>query len=90
MARVEMITRTVDWTRFEVMALEVSTATVVNKVYTLSGHKTDDEGLKVIQKTYDTNEIKHVAINKRETGETLYGMTVQEFIQVAKILPPRK
>ena len=90
MARVEMVTRTIDWTRVEVMALEVTTATVVNKVYTLSGNRTETDALKVVQKTYDTEEVKHVAINKVETGETLYGMTVEEFIKVAKVLPPRK
>ena len=90
MARVEMVTRTIEWTRVEVMTLEVTTATVVNKVYTLSGNKSDADALKVVQKIYDTKEIKHVAINKIETGNTLYGMTVDEFIKVAKVLPPRK
>lgn len=90
MARIEMVTRTIEWSRFEVMALEVSTATVTSKVYTLSGHKSDDEGLKIIKKSYDTEDLKHVAINNREDGETLYGMTVDEFIRLAKVLPPRK
>ena len=85
-----MVTRTIDWTVVHVMSLDVTTVTVGEKVYTLSGIKTADECLKVVQKTKDTDTLKHVAINKVETGCTLYGMTVDEFIQVAKILPPRK
>ena len=90
MARIEMVTRTIDWTRVEVMALEVSSATVVSKVYTLSGHKEIEDALKVVQKIYDNATLKHVAINNRECGQTLYGMTVDEFIKVARVLPPRK
>lgn len=90
MARVEMVTRTIDWTVARVMALDVTSATVCEKVYTLSGIKSADECLKVVQKTKDTDTLKHVAINSTETGSTLYGMTVDEFLKVAKELPPRK
>lgn len=90
MARVEMVTRTIEWTKVEVMALDVSSAEVINKVYTLSGHKEIEDALKAIQKTYDNATLKHVAINNRECGQTLYGLTVDEFIKIARVLPPRK
>ena len=90
MARVEMITRTVDWTRVDVMALDIPNAKVVSKVYTISGHKEMEDALKTVQKMYDDSTLKHVAINSRECGQTLYGMTVGEFIRLAKVLPPRK
>ena len=89
MARIEMVTRTMDWTRVEVMTLNIETAEVGYKTVTLSGHKDTDTALKHV-KTLDTDTLKHVSITGIETGATLYGMTVQEFMKLAKPLPPRK
>lgn len=90
MARERMVTRTVNVTTVEVMALNVLTADVTYPVYELSGmYETQDMALKAVQKMFDTSELKHVTINHMVEREVLYGMSEVEFIKLAKILPPR-
>ena len=45
--------------------------------------------MKQVSKVIDNDERKAVHIVDKEEVETLYGLTEQEFIQLAKVLPPR-
>lgn len=91
MARVRMVTRTVDTTVCEVMTINVTTATVKNISVTVNGKYEDkSELLRVIQKNCDSDTVKHVSVISFENKETLYGMPESKFIELAEELPPRK
>jgi hypothetical protein len=90
MARVPMITRTIVATKANVMCLDVQAAELCNKVVTVPRTYKDDEALmKKVRPLLETETLKAVHIVDKEEIETLYGMTEQEFIQYAKVLPPR-
>lgn len=89
MARTRMVTRTVTQTTAEVMTLNVTTAEVRIKPYTIGGEYTPEECLKKLQKLFQTDEEKLVHIDKMEVEEVLLGMTEEEFIRLAQVLPPR-
>lgn len=89
MARVRMVTRTVDVTVAEVMQIDVNTAEVKIVTYELSGKFTDNDAiLKSINKDIPVS-IKAVAVQSVNTKEVLYGMPEIDFIKMAKVLPPR-
>lgn len=90
MAREKMVTRTTTQTTAEVMCLNVETANVTIKSYTIGGTPTDKELLKKLRAIYETETFKLVAIQKTETETLLLGMTEEEFIRYARVLPPRK
>lgn len=90
MARVPMVTRTIVATKVNVMCLDVQKGEPFNKSVTVSRTYKDDEALlKKVRPLLETETIKAVHIVDKEEIETLYGMTEQEFIQYAKVLPPR-
>lgn len=90
MARERMVTRTVDLTIAEVMAVDTETAEVNIIRCELGGGFADKTAiLKYAKRLYDTDTFKCVAVNNISTKEVLYGMTESEFIKLAKVLPPR-
>lgn len=90
MARVPMVTRTIVATKANVMCLDVQKGEPFNELVTLSRTYKDDEALlKKVRPLLETETVKAVHIVDKEEIETLYGMTEQEFIQYAKVLPPR-
>lgn len=91
MARMRMVTRTVNVTNCEVMALTISTASVSTDTLKISGtFDSKDDALKAIKKQYETADYKPTAIINMEVSEILYGMPEDKFIELAEILPPRK
>lgn len=91
MARVPMITRTITTTEVNVMCLDVENGEPINKVVTVSRTFKDDEKLlKEVKKIIETDTIKAVHIVDKREVETLYGMPEHEFIEHAKLLPPRE
>ena len=46
--------------------------------------------MKVVEKVINTDDVKAVHIVHTDVNETLYGMTEQEFIAAARVLPDRK
>ena len=90
MAREKMVTRTTQQTTAEIMCLNVETAEVEIKSYTIGGSPTDSEILKKLRKIYETETFKLVALQKIETETLLLGMTEEDFIKYATVLPPRK
>lgn len=89
MARERMVTRTVSETTVTVMCVNVTTAEMENKVYTLGQVSNQSDALKVLKKLYETDTFKLVAVVSMDVTEQLYGMTEVEFIKLARKLPPR-
>lgn len=90
MARVPMVTRTIVATKVNVMCLDVQAGEPFNEVVTVPRTYKDNEALlKKVKPLIETDTVKAVHIVDSEEIETLYGMTEQEFIQYAKVLPPR-
>lgn len=90
MARIPMVTRTIIATKANVMCLDVQVGEPFNKVVTVPRTYKDSESLlKKVKPLIETDTVKAVHIVDSEEIETLYGMTEQEFIQYAKVLPPR-
>lgn len=91
MARVAMVTRTIITTKANVMCLDVEQGEPFNKEVILPRtYKDENTMLKQVKKVVDTETVKAVHIVDSEVVETLYGMTEQEFIEHAEVLPPRK
>ena len=90
MAREPMVTRTITATKIVALCLNIETAEPFNKEVTISGTFKDEKSMmKAAEKILNTETEKTVRIVSSEEIETLYGMTEQEFIQKAKVLPPR-
>ena len=90
MARERMITRTVTEVTAKVMCVDVETAQVSVVSYVLTGNYEDNEQiLKTLKKLRETDNFKLIKVEGVETKEKLYGMTEQQFIELAKELPPR-
>ena len=89
MARKRMVTRTVMQTTAEVMTLDVTTAEVQVKSYDIGGQYTDEELLKKLQILFQTDTLKLVYIEQQTCKELLLGMDEEDFIRLAKVLPPR-
>lgn len=91
MARVRMVTRTIESTKVTAMCINPATATVSHNEYVISQAYTDPALiLKHVKKVYETENNVIVAIENSEVQETLYGMTEQKFMELAEILPPRQ
>ena len=90
MARIPMITRTIVTTKVNVMCLDVEAVESMNKCVTVPRtYKDEKKLLKTVKELIETDTLKAVYIVDTEEIETLYGMTEQEFIEKAKVLPPR-
>ena len=89
MARKRMITRTVMQTTAMVMTLNIVTAEVQIIPYDIGGQYTDEELLKKLQNLFQTDILKLVHIESQTCKELLLGMDEEEFIRLAKVLPPR-
>lgn len=85
-----MVTRTIVATKANVMCLDVQAGEPFNKVVTVPRTYNNNEALlKKVKPLIETGSVKAVHIVDTEEIETLYGMTEQEFIQHAEVLPPR-
>lgn len=90
MARVPMVTRTITATRAIVMCLNVEQGEPSTHTVTVPRTYKDEEALlKKIKPIIETETLKAVHIVDYEEVETLYGMSEQEFMEHAKVLPPR-
>lgn len=90
MARTPMVTRTIVTTKAIIMCLDVEAGEPFNKEVTLPRTYKDEKALlKKVRPLVETETVKAVHVVDTEEVETLYGMTEQEFIENAQILPPR-
>jgi predicted transcriptional regulator YheO len=91
MARVAMVTRTMQTTEVNVLCLNIQTAEPFNKDLVLAGTFKDNKAMmKAVSAQVDNDAQKAVVITTSKVVETLYGMTEDEFIKNAKVLPPRE
>ena len=91
MARIPMVTRTITTTKANVLCLDVVAGEPFNKVVILPRTYKDDKSLmKQVAKLIDNDNQKAVHVVDKEEVETLYGLTEQEFINIARVLPPRE
>ena len=91
MARKPMVTRTIQTTRCNVLCLNIVEGEPFNKEIILPRTYKDEKSMmKVVEKVINTEDVKAVHIVHTEVNETLYGMTEQEFIAAARVLPDRK
>lgn len=85
-----MVTRTITTTKVNVMCLDIETGEPCNKITVVPRTYKDDETLlKKVKEVLETETLKPVHVVDKEEIETLYGMTEQEFIEHAKVMPPR-
>lgn len=89
MARKRMVTRTVTQTTAEVMTIDVTIPEVQVQSYDIGGQYTDEELLNKLQNLFQTDTLKLVHIESQECKELLLGMDEEDFIRLAKVLPPR-
>lgn len=89
MARKRMVTRTVEQTTAQVMTLDVTTAEVQVCTYDIGGKYSDEDLLKKLQNLFQTDTLKLVHIEGQNCKEVLLGMDEEDFIRLAKVLPPR-
>lgn len=90
MARIRMVTRTVEVTTATIMGLDTETAEVKICDYDVSGSfDSNDELLKTIKKVHETPTFKIVTVTVATTKSVLYGMPESDFIRLAEILPNR-
>ena len=91
MGRIAMVTRTINFTQVTALTVDVVAQATATQVYTLSGTFADNDKLiKALKKEYESDTIKIVSVIDADVQERLYGMTEQEFMSLAKVLPPRK
>lgn len=91
MAKMRMVTRTVKVTKVNVMCLDIEKGEAFNESVIISGvFENPEKLLKACKEVIDTDTEKAVAIVEKEENEQLYGMPEQEFICLAKLLPPRQ
>jgi len=90
MARERLVTRTVLETTYNVMVVNMETLKVesVQVKVCNANTMTEKKLLEVIQKLAPDN-MKYVTHEVGETKEVLYGMPENDFIRLAKVLPPR-
>lgn len=90
MSRIKMVTRTIESTEITALCMDILNAEPCNKTITLSGTFKDNKAIeKAARKEIDTEIFKFVSLVNVEKKEALYGMTEQEFLSYAKVLPPR-
>lgn len=91
MARIPMVTRTIVATNVSVMCLDVEQGEPCTRTVTVPRtYKDDGVLLKKVKPMIETDNLKAVHIVAKEEIETLYGMSEQDFIEHATVLPPRK
>lgn len=90
MARIPMVTRTIQITKVKALCLNIADQKPFEKEYVLSGIYKDNKHLmKALEKVANDDTHKVVHVKSTEVVKTLYGMTEQEFVSCAKVLPPR-
>jgi len=91
MARVRMVSRTIETTTATVMVANTETSTIEEREVTLPVAYTDDKKLvKAIAKLIETETIKVLSIKAKNINSKLYGMTEAKFLELADELPARQ
>ena len=89
MARMRMVTRTVEVNTYSVMTCNTETAEVRTIEFKVGVIPQSIEPIKYLKKQYETETLKLCAITSHTVETILYGMPEDEFIKNASVLPPR-
>lgn len=90
MARVPSVTRTIQTTKANVLCIDLSTEQPFTQSVILPRTYKDERSmLKKIKPMLENETVKVVHVQNFTVESTLYGMTEEEFIKAAEILPPR-
>ena len=89
MARMRMVTRTVEVNTYSVMTCNTETAEVRTIDFKVGVIPQSVEPMKYLKKQYETETLKLCAITSHTVETILYGMPEDEFIKNATVLPPR-
>ena len=89
MARMRMVTRTVEVNTYSVMTCNTETAEVRTIDFKVGVIPQSIEPMKYLKKQYETETLKLCAITSHAVETILYGMPEDEFIKNATVLPPR-
>lgn len=85
-----MVTRTILTTEVTVLCLDLIKAEPFNKTVTLPRtYKDEKTMMKKVSAIIDNDEVKAVHVVDTKVNETLYGMTEEQFISMAEVLPSR-
>ncbi len=88
--RKPMVTRTIQTTEVNVLCIDLIKSEPFNKEITLPRTYKDEKSmLKKASEMIDSDTVKAVHIVYSDVKETLYGMSEEDFIAAAKVLPPR-
>ena len=90
MKKPKMITRTLTQTTGEVVGMHTETTEVKVFESTIGGDLNEKDFLSMMKKLYEVEDFKVVAVRKLTYETLLMGMTEDDFIRHAKVLPPRK
>lgn len=91
MARQPQVTRTITTTKANVLCLNLESEQPFTQTVILPRTYKDERSMmKRIKPMVESDTVKAVHVQSVEIEETLYGMTEQEFIETAHILPSRK
>lgn len=89
MARIKMVTRTIEATKAEVKVVSISSDEITTITTNVSGIYTDTADptlLKLIKKQTETEDLKVLKVIALTDASELYGMTEAEFMAKAKVL----
>lgn len=90
MARKPMVTRTVRTTKVTFLCVNIVEEKTETKVVEVTRTYSDDKKLlKAVKEVITDENIIPVKVIKTEIVESLFGMTEQEFVEYAQILPAR-
>lgn len=90
MARKPMVTRTIVTTEVNVLCLNLETAEPFNMDVTLMRtYKDDVKLMKKVSEIVNTDTVKAVHVVHKNEMENLYGMSEEDFVKYAHVLPPR-
>lgn len=90
MARVPSVTRTIQTTKANVLCIDLSTEQPFTQSVILPRTYKDERSmLKKIKPMLENETVKVVHVQNFTVESTLYGMTEEEFIKAAEILPSR-
>lgn len=82
-----MISRTITSTSVTALTVDTATQKVEQNTFTLANtYANEDKLLKALKQTAETETFKIVSIVSHETINTLYGMTVEQFMELASPL----
>jgi len=91
MARQPIVSRTIQTTKANVLCIDVQNEKPFTQEVVLPRTYKDEKAmLKKIKPMVESDTIKVVHVQNFVVESTLYGMTEEEFIHYAQILPPRK